>query len=209
MIDAAPSGFPGRAFFDAVYQGRVPWDIGAAQPDLVALLEETPPHGRILDLGCGTGDLAIALARLGHSVLGVDFARAAIDEAERRALALPPEERARIEWRVGDARRLSGLEGEIGSVVDSGFFHLFEAPDRSALIEELASLLPPGGRYYMLGFAIAIPAPDVPLRVSAEELGRSFSEEAGWTVRALRPARFRTVGFDEIPAVALCAERRA
>lgn len=33
--------------------------------------------------------------------------------------------------------------------------------------------------------------------------------EAGWVVRAYRPGHFRTRGFDEIPALALCAERVA
>jgi ubiquinone/menaquinone biosynthesis C-methylase UbiE len=201
-----PGGFPGRAFFDAVYTGQAPWDVGAPQADLMALIEEIPPEGRILDLGCGTGDLVIGLARRGYSVLGVDFAQAAIDEAERRLRTLTPEQRARVELRVGDALRLSEMDDEIGAIVDSGFLHLFDAPARFTLAAEISTLLPRGGRYYMLGFAIAIPASDVPRQITAEELGRLFSPEAGWTVRALKPARFQTNGFDDIPAVALCAE---
>jgi len=173
----------------------------------MTLLDEHPPSGRIVDLGCGTGDLAIGLARRGHSVLGIDFAPAAIEEAERRAAALDAGARARLELRGGDALRLAMIEGPIGSVVDSGFYHLFDADVRSDLVQEMARVLPAGGRYYMLGFAIAIPAPDVPRQVTAEELNRQFSGEAGWAVRVLRPARFATVGFDDIPAIALCAER--
>jgi len=205
----APSGFPGKSFFDAVYAGNVPWDVGAPQPDLMTFVDEHPPSGRIVDLGCGTGDLAIALARRGHSVLGVDFAPAAVEEAKRRAADLDAEARARLELRVGDALRLTMIEGPIGSVVDSGFYHLFDADVRADLVQELARVLPAGGRYYMLGFAIAIPAPDVPRQVTAEELAHLFSPDTGWIVRALRPARFQTVGFADIPAVALCAERAA
>ena len=59
----------------------------------------------------------------------------------------------------------------------------------------------------MLGFAVALPSPDVPRQVTDEELRARFAEARGWTIRALRPARFETRGFDQVPAVVLCAER--
>jgi SAM-dependent methyltransferase len=199
--------FPGQAFFDAVYTGEVPWDVGAAQPDLMDLIAAFPPQGRVVDLGCGTGDLVIALAGLGYQVLGVDFAAAAIEEAEWRLQVEPPDVRARVELLVGDALRPSLLAGEIGSVVDSGFYHLFDRETRATLVHDLQRTLPAGGRYYMLGFAIAIPAPDVPKQVTVGELQELFSEEAGWKILEIRAGSFRTRGFDEIPSLALCAER--
>lgn len=203
-----PPGFPGRPFFDAVYQGRAPWDVGAPQPDLLDAITGWPPTGRVLDLGCGTGDLAIGLAERGHEVLGVDFAPAAIEEARRRvAAALPPDRRHAVQLLTGDAMRVSDFTGRISDAVDSGFYHLFEAEGREELARELASALPPGGRYYMLGFAVALPSPDVPRQVTEDELRSRFAPEHGWTIRALRPAGFATQGFDTIPAVLLCAER--
>jgi uncharacterized protein YndB with AHSA1/START domain len=201
------SGFPGRAFFDRVYEGRAPWDLGGPQPDLLRLIEDFPPSGRILDLGSGTGDLAIALAARGLEVLGVEFAEAAAAVARVRADALPPELRARLELRVGDALRPTGLGVAIGAAVDSGFYHLFDGATRGSLVRELTAALPSGGRYYLLGFAVDLAAPDVPLEVTKEELEALFCEPA-WRVRALRAAHFHTVGFDRIPALALCAERR-
>jgi ribosomal protein L11 methylase PrmA len=44
-----------------VYQNIAPWDIGAPQPAMAALIEKYPPANPILDLGCGSGDLAIYL----------------------------------------------------------------------------------------------------------------------------------------------------
>ena len=201
--------FPDESFFDAVYHGSAPWDIGAGQPDLLDLIEKFPPSGRVLDLGCGTGDLAIELARRGIAVLGIDFVPAAIEVARARAAALPPQSSRLLELAVGDGLRPSAYAGTIGAVVDSGFYHLFEAEPRRALVDELSRALPAGGRYYMLGFAIEIPAPDVPLQVTAQEIERLFAPEAGWVTRELRAARFLTTGFDAIPALAVCAERTA
>lgn len=206
-MDGTDRAFPGKAFFDEVYVDRAPWDIGAPQPELMRLIEELPPAGRILDVGCGTGDLAIGLAAMGCPVLGIDFAEAAIDTARVRLRTLTPEGRSLVEFRIGDALQLSALSGEIESVADSGFFHLFDSHARQAFVRELALALPRGGRFYMLGFAVDLPAPDVPRQVTTEELEALFSREAGWTVRAMRPGRFRTRGFDDIPAIVLCAER--
>ena len=200
--------FPDRSFFDEVYRGRAPWDVEAAQPDLMALVEEFPPSGPILDLGCGTGDLAIALAAAGSEVIGVDFAASAIEVAEARAASLRPEQRERLRFEIADALQASAYAGRVGAAVDSGFYHLFGAPVRLALALELGRALPPGGRYCMLGFAIAIPSEDAPRQVTPEEIEELFSMQQGWIVRASRPARFLTNGFGEIPALAVCAERR-
>jgi SAM-dependent methyltransferase len=202
-----PDALPGRPFFDQVYEDRAPWDIEAPQPDLLMLIEEFPPRGLILDVGCGTGDLAIGLARRGLAVLGIDFVPSAIDEARTRARALPPDRQGLVEFRVGDALRMSRFAGDIGSVVDSGFFHLFDGPTRAELVGELAATLPFGGRYFMLGFAVTFPIPNSPRAVTPDEIGALFSEEADWVVRASRPARFRTRGFDDVPALAVCVER--
>jgi SAM-dependent methyltransferase len=201
--------FPGRAYFEAVQNGEAPWDIGAAQPDLMDLIDAFPPVGRVVDLGCGTGDLVIALADRGYDVLGVDFDEAAIEEARWRLQVEPPELRARVELRVGDALHPSPFATDFGSAVDSGFYHLFDAETRGYLAHDLSRALPAGGRYYLLGFAIAIPASDAPKQITAEELERFFSNDEGWSILELRPAAFRTRGYGNIPSVAFCAERKA
>jgi SAM-dependent methyltransferase len=206
---STPGGFPGPRFFEAVYLGEAPWDIGGPQPDLMRLIEEHPPTGTILDLGCGTGDLAIGLAASGFQVLGVDFVPAALDVARARLERLPEEQRRRVEFQLGDALQPSRWSGRIGAVVDSGFYHLFDAGTRDHLALELARALPPGGRYYMLGFAISLPAPDVPREVTPEEIETRFSPGAGWLLKALRAGRFETRGFDDVPSLAVCVERTA
>ena len=48
---------------------------------------------------------------------------------------------------------------------------------------------------------------DTAPELTAEEMAELFSEESGWLARASRSARFRTRGFDDVPALAFCAER--
>ncbi|MDI6097944.1 methyltransferase domain-containing protein [Actinoplanes sp. NEAU-A12] len=62
------------------------------------LADRTAP--RVLDLGCGTGRLAIAVAEAGHEVTAVDPARASLDAARRRPGA------ARVRWIEGSFETL-------------------------------------------------------------------------------------------------------
>lgn len=193
-------------FFDTVYEQTPPWEIGAAQPALDALLDEHPPAEPVLDLGCGTGDLALAIARRGLRVLGVDIVESAIAQARAKAEALPPEVARRAEFVVGDARRPTSLGRQFGAVVDSGFFHLFEQDQRDRLADEVAAVLLPGGRYYLLEFATEFDMPNTPLKVTEDELRTRFTAEKGWRILAIRPARFES-SIAPVPAVAACIER--
>jgi SAM-dependent methyltransferase len=69
--------------FDALYAGTPPRDIGRPQPAFLALAEAGELRGRVLDVGCGTGEHALLAARLGLEATGVDVAAAAIAAATR------------------------------------------------------------------------------------------------------------------------------
>jgi SAM-dependent methyltransferase len=195
-----------QAFFDAVYQQVPPWDIGGPQLALESLLDEFPPSGPVLDVGCGSGDHAIALARRGLEVLGVDIVAAAIAQANAKAAALPPELAERLQFQVADALRPAQLERQFGAVVDSGFLHLFEPQVADRFAEELAAILRPGGRYYLLAFAVQFDIPNVPRAVAAEELQARFMPERGWRILTLRKALFQNQ-VAATPAICACVER--
>lgn len=195
-------------FFDSVYLDTAPWDIGAAQPALLELVDAHPPADPVLDVGCGTGDTVIALAGRGLHVLGIDIVPAAIEQARERAAALPAGAAGRAEFQVDDALRPSRLGRRFGAVVDSGFFHLFDQETRDAFARELAETLAPGGRFYLLAFATEFPVPNTPLRVTDDELRARFSAESGWRILTLRPATFES-RIAPVPAVAACIERVA
>jgi SAM-dependent methyltransferase len=78
---------------------------GILHPQERALWLETlrellpPPPREVLDVGCGTGFLALLLAELGYPVIGIDLAEGMLATAERRADGLNP----RPVFRVGDA----------------------------------------------------------------------------------------------------------
>ena len=65
-----------------VYDATCPWSLD--DDFFVSVLAEVGPALRVLDLGCGTGRLALGLAAAGHTVTGVDPARASVDAARAK-----------------------------------------------------------------------------------------------------------------------------
>jgi SAM-dependent methyltransferase len=196
-----------REFFDFVYSDVPPWDIGGPQPALSALFSEFPPADPILDVGCGSGDLAIHLARLGHRVSGVDFVETAITHARQKAASLPAEVARLVDFQIADALQPSLLGRPFGSVVDSGFYHLFDPDHGQRFLDEVTTSLLPGGRYYLLAFAVDFSLPNLPREVSEQELRARFTPEKGWKILDLRPAEFLSRVAPPLAAVRACVER--
>lgn len=194
------------AFFEAVYQEPAPWDIGGAQPEMAALLAEFPPEGPVLDVGCGSGDLAIHVARQGLPVLGVDFVEEAIAQARAKRDALPPEIAERLDFRVADAFHPSRLGLPFGAILDSGFYHLFDPDSCDRFVDDLARALRPGGRLYLHEFAIEFPIPNVPRNVSEAEVRERFTRERGWRILTVRTGEFLS-RIAPVPATLAYIER--
>jgi SAM-dependent methyltransferase len=168
--------------FDASYAGSPPWDIGRPQPAFLQLAESGGLHGRVLDVGCGTGEHALMAAGLGFEATGIDAAPTAIATARRKALARHLEAR----FLLGDALELPALGDRYDTVLDSGLFHVFDDGERARFVESLRETVASGGRYYMLCFSDRQPGDLGPRRVSQDEIRTSFAE--GWQVEAIEPA---------------------
>lgn len=196
-----------RAFFNSVYHQIPPWDIGGPQPAMSALLTRYPPMDPILDVGCGSGDLAIHLAQMGHQVVGIDFVEAAIAHAQEKAGSLPPDVARLLNFQVADALKPSLLQQQFGSVVDSGFLHLFDPDQCDLYIDDLALALLPGGRYYLHAFAIEFPIPNAPRQITADELRARFTSEKRWLIRDIQAVEFLSRVAPPVPAVSACIER--
>lgn len=172
-----------------------------------ALLATYPPSNPILDVGCGSGDLSIHLAQQGYQVVGVDFVDTAIATAQARINSLSPEVARRVSFKVADALKLSDLHQLFGSVVDSGFFHLFDADQCDDFIAELAITLRPGGWYYMHAFAVEFPVPNVPRQITPAELQTRFTVEKGWHIHDIQSVTFLSRVAPPVPAVCACIQR--
>ena len=70
--------------FDGFYAGTPPWDIGRPQPVFLSLAEAGAIRGRVLDVGCGTGEHALMAAGMGLEATGIDSAPTAIALAEAK-----------------------------------------------------------------------------------------------------------------------------
>ena len=112
---------------------------------LVALAE-VRPGAAALDLCCGTGDLAFALARQGARVTGLDFTQAMLDVARRRAASTG----ADVEFVRGDALQLPFDENTF-DIVTVGY-GLRNLADWEAGLREMIRVTKPGGRVLVLEF---------------------------------------------------------
>jgi SAM-dependent methyltransferase len=133
----------------------MPVDDAFARHDMAVLYDSFNRHGpdndfylsleaeprRILDLGCGTGSLALELAERGHHVTGLDPAPGML------AVARAKDRGHRVEWVAADARNFS-LERHFDLIIMTG--HVFQVflDDREtlAVLENAHRHLAEGGR---------------------------------------------------------------
>jgi len=187
MSDAPQARFAG--YYAAP---RAPWDIGRPQrafieagEAIVGRASDSP--ARVLDSGCGTGDLALWLAKQGCRVTGVDFLEKPLEAARRKA----QDRGLAANFLQMDALAVGEIPERFDAVTDCGLFHVFDDAGRAAYVAALTKLLEPGAKLFLLCFADAEPGEHGPRRVSERELRKAFAR--GWTIETLEPARFETV----------------
>ncbi len=147
-----PEGRPPRPphEFDAIYAVGTPaWDIGRPQPTFDHLATAGELVGRVLDVGCGTGEHALMAASLGFEAVGVDMSMRAIELAKTKAAERGVEAR----FVVADALRLVDLGEQFDTVLGCGLFHVLDDGERERYVASLAEVVPPGGRYHVLCFS--------------------------------------------------------
>ena len=101
-----------------------------------------PSGGTVLDLGCGNGRVALALAARGFQVEGLDISPSMIEEARAASAAAGID----VRFRVGDAVKLPQDENGLDAVVFAcnGIGHLTR-DGKVACLVELQRVLRPGG----------------------------------------------------------------
>jgi 2-polyprenyl-3-methyl-5-hydroxy-6-metoxy-1,4-benzoquinol methylase len=102
------------------------------------------PGQRVLDVGCGTGIDAIALARLGVSVVGIDGSGAMIQRLNEKVATGGLT--SLIQTRVLRIQDLDDLAGQRFDGAVSAFASLSSLPDLAGFARDVARLVRPGGR---------------------------------------------------------------
>ncbi len=159
--------------WEDAYKTRPPWDIGHPQPAFVELVQAGELNkGRVLDVGCGTGENALYLAERGFSVVGVDLSSRAVDVAKTKR----SERNLKVDFRLANALSLDFKNAYFDNAIDSGLFHTFNDNDRVVFAREIARVLKTSGRYFMLCFSDKEPTNwGGPRRVTREEIEATFS----------------------------------
>jgi ubiquinone/menaquinone biosynthesis C-methylase UbiE len=138
------------------------------RPDLISHLAASfalGPRSRVLDLGCGTGQLAIPLAAEAGAVIGMDPSADMLTLADTAA--------ANVTWVLGSDEQVPGLESLLGKesfdlVTIGQALHWMDAP---ALFAALAPLLRPNG-------GIAVISNGTPVWTQETAWGRALAEVA-------------------------------
>ena len=107
-----------------------------------------PSPGRLVDLGCGTGRLAVHFAARGFDCVGVDLSDAMLTQARANAAARG----VSVEWHAGNLVELGGLPTasfDFAASLFSSLGMVRGADHRSAAVAEVARLLKPGGRFVL------------------------------------------------------------
>jgi ubiquinone/menaquinone biosynthesis C-methylase UbiE len=207
----------GRSAFTKLYDPVVALTMreGAWRPRLLAAVAGGLPRGgRVLDVGCGTGTFAIALAaaRPDAEVVGVD------GDPEALAIAAAKPGAERVAWRSGRATALEDeADGGADAVVLSLLLHHLMPEAKRTALAEARRVLRVGGRLHVADwgrpqdpvmhgafFALRLVDGFATTRDHVAGALPSFIAQAGFVVGGTPVERFRT-GFGSLEL--LCAVR--
>jgi len=119
-------------------------------PYLARILERHPvPKGAMLDLACGTGTVAIAMALQGWTVVGVDGSEAMLAEARQKMQLLGDSIPAgQIEWQQADMRRFElQTPVDLATCLYDSLNYMLTSDDLLAVFRRVHAALRPGGLF--------------------------------------------------------------
>jgi SAM-dependent methyltransferase len=177
----------------AGHSGQFPTDVPLYGPDgpterELRLIGDAQGK-RVLDLGCGTGQAAIALARHGAIVIALDASAGQLT----RAREIAEREEVKVEWRKGDLADLAFLRAESIDIAFSAFA-VAEVDDIARLFRQVQRVLKPSSPFvfsYEHPMAMCV-APDGRVERSYFDAGPVVVERHG------EPIQLHTRGIGEV-----------
>jgi SAM-dependent methyltransferase len=178
-------------------QGAPGWDTAEGyrehETELAWMLAALEPRrgNRLLELGCGAGNMAGWLVARGFEVTGIDISPTAVAWATERAI---PNTR----FLVGDL--VAGIAGEYDVVLDGHCLHCIIGDDRARMLANVRAALVPGGHFFISTMCGEITLPK--LRATFDPVTRCqvvdgvayrFIGDAGELLDELRTAGFEVV----------------
>jgi SAM-dependent methyltransferase len=160
--------------YDEIARIYDPWSRTVVEDVAFYVDEAVRSGGPVVELGVGTGRIAVPTALAGIDVIGVDSSEGMLDVARERAAAAG----VALDLRFGDLRSppVDGLFPLVTAPFRS-LLHMRSDDDRRAALRAVHGLLVPGGRFV---FDVFAPAPDD----IAETHGRWLQREPGIFERA-------------------------
>ena len=171
--------------YDAIAELYDPWSRSVTEDVGFYVAEARKANGPVVELGVGTGRIAVPIAQAGVRVIGVDSSRGMLEACRKRAESAGVE----VDLRLGDleAPPVDPSEGARAVLCPfRSFLHLPSGEARRAALRSAHGLLPPSG---VLVFDVFEPKPDD----IAETQGRWLEREPGIFERAEWDERARTL----------------
>ncbi|WP_261345346.1 class I SAM-dependent methyltransferase [Thalassoroseus pseudoceratinae] len=183
--------------------GDMPWDSGLPSRELLRVLDEQAiPPGSALELGCGTGTNAVALAERGFHVTAVDLSPTALEFAQKKADA----NGVSVNWQCGDITDLSFVETPFDFLFDRGCYHCVRKIDLPGFQETVLSACRQGTQLLMITGNSNAPGSGGPPRLSADEIRTDWSE--WFDIGFLREIHLEDAGGVEGPLAWSCLMTR-
>ncbi len=158
-----------------VYKHR-DWDDAVREVRSMMALLRLPAGVEVLDVGCGMGRHALALADMGYKVTGIDLSDTLLRHAAAQACG------KRVEWVLGDMRSMPLSTGRYAGTVNffTSFGYFETEEENVGVLRELRRVLRNDGRF-LIDFLN-------PVRVECQLVPRSqrVDEETGWLIEETR-----------------------
>ena len=165
-----------------------PWDIGRPQQAFKDAIAEGLLTGKVLDVGCGTGEHSLLAGAAGLEVTGVDVSSTAIGRARSKAR----DRSINAQFLTADltADPPPNVGGRFDTIIDCGTFHVFTNAMRLPFQQFLTAHTKAGSRYFMLCFSDKAPGTSGPRRLSQESIRAGFAPN--WELTAIEESIIET-----------------